>query len=83
VDGTILAAIGIPTCVFYLGSIFFSGRQVPPLSLLITMTQRYVHPSPEQVASAVKALEELNKAGMENLEKAAENSPQIPPQHVN
>jgi integrase len=57
----------------------------------ITMTQRYVHPSPERVASAVTALEDRNKAEMENLEKAeidnlgktAENSPQIPPQYIN
>jgi len=55
------------------------------------MTQRYVHPSPERVATAVKILEEINRAEMDNLEKAemenlkqsAVNSPQNPPQYLN
>jgi integrase len=36
----------------------------------ITMTQRYVHPSPARVTMAVKGLEERNRIEMEKLEKA-------------
>jgi len=45
----------------------------------ITMTQRYVHPSPERVTNAVKALEALNQA---KREESGIKSPQNPPQWV-
>ncbi len=48
----------------------------------VLMSQRYVHPSPERVASAVRALEAYNRQHYAELGNSGSESPQKSPQRT-